>query len=84
MTAKKTTVKLCPHCHKPLSLKPREYLMIREALGLTQREIAAKLGVKASHVAYLENGHRRPSPQLLAKILKLQEQAARKVLKEAA
>ncbi len=31
----------------------------REFLRLTQRELAAKLGVKASHVAYLENGRRR-------------------------
>jgi transcriptional regulator with XRE-family HTH domain len=38
---------------------------------MTQREIAAKLGVKASHIAYLENGRRYPSPMLLAKILKL-------------
>lgn len=84
MTTKKSQTKVCPHCHKPLSLKPREYLMIREALGLTQRQIATKLGVKASHVAYLENGRRHPSPALLGKILKLQEQAARKVIREAA
>jgi transcriptional regulator with XRE-family HTH domain len=40
----------------------------REELGLTQRELAAKLGVKASHVAYLENGRRRPSLSLLRRI----------------
>jgi len=40
----------------------------REALGLTQRELARKLGVKASHIAYLENGRRRPSLSLLSRI----------------
>jgi|YelNatPaOPRAMG01_1025707.scaffolds.fasta_scaffold12008_3 transcriptional regulator with XRE-family HTH domain len=40
----------------------------REAMGLTQRELAAKLGVKASHVAYLENGRRRPSLLLLGRL----------------
>jgi len=63
--------KLCPWCHKPLTLAPAEYLAIRQGLGMTQREIATKLGVKASHIAYLENGRRYPSPMLLAKIIKL-------------
>ncbi len=40
----------------------------REGMGLTQRELAAKLGVKASHVAYLENGRRRPSLSLLSRL----------------
>jgi len=40
----------------------------REILGLTQRELALKLEVKASHVAYLENGRRRPSLSLLSRI----------------
>ncbi|HYB90440.1 MAG TPA: helix-turn-helix transcriptional regulator [Candidatus Binataceae bacterium] len=40
----------------------------RAALSLTQRELARKLGVKASHVAYLENGRRRPSLSLVARI----------------
>jgi transcriptional regulator with XRE-family HTH domain len=40
----------------------------REAYALTQRELAHKLGVKASHVAYLENGRRRPSLSLLARL----------------
>ena len=33
----------------------------RETLGLTQRELALKLEVKPSHVAYLEKDRRRPS-----------------------
>ena len=40
----------------------------REEMRLTQRQLAAKLGVKASHVAYLENGRRRPSLSLLRRI----------------
>jgi transcriptional regulator with XRE-family HTH domain len=40
----------------------------RAAYALTQRELARKLGVKASHVAYLENGRRRPSLSLLARL----------------
>jgi transcriptional regulator with XRE-family HTH domain len=40
----------------------------REELALTQRELAVKLGVKASHVAYLENDRRRPSLGLLSRI----------------
>ncbi len=40
----------------------------REALGLSQRELARRLGVKASHVGYLETGRRRPSLPLLNRI----------------
>ncbi len=40
----------------------------REFLRLTQRELATKLGVKASHVAYLENGRRGPSLALLKRL----------------
>lgn len=40
----------------------------RHALQLTQREIAAKLGVKPAHIAYLELDHRRPSLSLLNRI----------------
>lgn len=40
----------------------------RAAYALTQRELARKLGVKASHVAYLENGRRRPSLSLLSRL----------------
>ncbi len=40
----------------------------RAMLGLTQRELARKLDVKPSHVAYLENDRRRPSLALLSRI----------------
>ena len=40
----------------------------RSTLGLTQRQLALKLGVKPSHVAYLEKDRRRPSLALLSRI----------------
>jgi transcriptional regulator with XRE-family HTH domain len=40
----------------------------REALGLTQRQLAAQVGVKASHVAFLESDRRRPSLGLLSRL----------------
>jgi transcriptional regulator with XRE-family HTH domain len=40
----------------------------REVLGYTQRGLAVKLGVKPSHVAYLESDRRRPSLGLLSRI----------------
>jgi transcriptional regulator with XRE-family HTH domain len=40
----------------------------RATLGLTQRELSLKLGVKPSHVAYLEKDRRRPSLALLGRI----------------
>jgi transcriptional regulator with XRE-family HTH domain len=40
----------------------------RDAFRLTQRELARKLGVKASHVAYIENGLRRPSLSLVRRL----------------
>ena len=40
----------------------------RHELGLTQRDLAAKLGVQPAHVAYLELDRRRPSLSLLERI----------------
>jgi len=40
----------------------------RGILGLTQRELARQLGVKSSHVTYLESDRRRPSLALLGRI----------------
>ena len=45
--------------------------MIREARqshGLAQRGLAAAVGVKASHIAYIEGSRRRPSLPLLRKL----------------
>jgi transcriptional regulator with XRE-family HTH domain len=35
---------------------------------MSQRELAAAIGVKASHSAYIENGHRRPSISLINRL----------------
>jgi transcriptional regulator with XRE-family HTH domain len=87
----KNKPKNCPHCGKSLSMTPKWFLNIRHFMGLTQRELAVKLGVKASHVAYLENGRRHPSPALLTRYMKVEVLAkrhkiadAKKVLKQAA
>jgi transcriptional regulator with XRE-family HTH domain len=40
----------------------------REALGLTQRELALRLGIKPRYVADLENGPSRPSFMLLVRV----------------
>jgi len=40
----------------------------RKELQLTQRALAARLGVEASHVAYLESGKRKPSLTLMARL----------------
>jgi transcriptional regulator with XRE-family HTH domain len=52
-----------------MTTKLGEFLKARrEALGLTQRSLAQKLGVEASHVAFIESGRRKPSLKLLARI----------------
>jgi transcriptional regulator with XRE-family HTH domain len=40
----------------------------REGLSLTQRSLAQKLGVEASHVAFIESGRRKPSLKLVARL----------------
>jgi transcriptional regulator with XRE-family HTH domain len=40
----------------------------RDVFRLTQRELAVKLGVKASHIAYIEGGLRRPSLSLVNRL----------------
>jgi transcriptional regulator with XRE-family HTH domain len=40
----------------------------RVALRLTQRSLARKLGVEATHVALIESGRRKPSLKLVARI----------------
>ena len=46
--------------HLPNVIKAR-----RDAVGLSQRELARSVGVTASHIAYIESGRRRPSHTLL-------------------
>jgi transcriptional regulator with XRE-family HTH domain len=40
----------------------------RDGARMTQRELASAIGVKASHIAYIENGHRRPSIPLINRL----------------
>ena len=40
----------------------------RATLGLTQRDLATKVNVKPSHVAYIETDRRRPSLALLGRL----------------
>ncbi len=40
----------------------------RHSARMTQRELAAAVGVKASHIAYIENGRRRPSIPLINRL----------------
>jgi transcriptional regulator with XRE-family HTH domain len=40
----------------------------REGRGITQRSLARAVGVKASHIAYIENNRRRPSLTLLRRL----------------
>jgi transcriptional regulator with XRE-family HTH domain len=40
----------------------------RLSLGMSQQDLAGKLGVRASHIGYLEQGRRRPSLSLLKAI----------------
>ena len=42
----------------------------RRAFGYSQRELARLVGIKASHIAYLENGRRLPSLGLLVRLAK--------------
>jgi len=58
----------CPSCGTRLVPRPQEFKDLRKVASLTQREMAGYLGVKSSHVAYLENGRRRPSLSLLSRI----------------
>jgi transcriptional regulator with XRE-family HTH domain len=40
----------------------------RHQLALSQRQLAAMAGVKASHIAYIEGSQRRPSVNLLGRL----------------
>jgi|SRR5579872_3907449 len=40
----------------------------REGLRLTQRALARQVGVEASHIAFIESGHRKPSLKLVGRL----------------
>ena len=51
---------------------PRLVKQLRERLGLTQEQFAQELGVTFSTVNQWENGHRRPQPFLLNRLLEME------------
>ncbi len=51
--------------NKQFGKKVREQ---RDAMGLSQTQLARKLGIQASYVAYIENNQRRPSLPLVKRI----------------
>jgi transcriptional regulator with XRE-family HTH domain len=46
---------------------PQELRLWRKAADLSQRKMAARLGISAAYVAYLENGKRSPSATVIAR-----------------
>jgi transcriptional regulator with XRE-family HTH domain len=52
----------------------------RLARAMTQRDLAAELGIKASHVAYLESGQRRASLKLMQRIADVLQLEPRKMM----
>jgi transcriptional regulator with XRE-family HTH domain len=47
---------------------------------MTQRELAEAVGIKSSHVAYIENGRRKPSISLINRLSERLGLDAKKVL----
>lgn len=47
----------------------------RTIMGLTQQQLAKKIGVVVSHINMIEGGSRRPSPSLAKKIVKITDGA---------
>lgn len=45
---------------------------LRERMGLTQEQFAQEVGVTFSTVNQWENGHRRPQPYLLKRLLEME------------
>src|SRR5258706_6400341 len=52
----------------------------RDGARMTQRELASAIGVKASHVAYMENGHRNPSISLINRLAETLGLSAKQLL----
>jgi transcriptional regulator with XRE-family HTH domain len=52
----------------------------RAGARMTQRDLAAAIRVKASHIAYIENGRRRPSISLINRLSETLELSAKELL----
>lgn len=50
---------------------------LRERMGFTQEQFAQELGVAFSTVNQWENGHRRPQPYLLKRLLEIEASLVR-------
>lgn len=53
---------------------PRLVKGLRQRMGLTQEQFAREVGVTFSTVNLWENGHRRPQPYLLRRLLEMKEE----------
>lgn len=73
----------CPSCGDKIMPDAADFKETRTAAGLTQRDMAKLLGVKASHVAYLESGHRHPSGELILKFNAVRDKLAARTERKA-
>lgn len=62
-----------PVSKPPRGLSPERLKMLRQELGLTQEELAQKLGVSANSVHAWERGMWRPRPENVKKIRALRQ-----------
>lgn len=77
-------LEFCPKCKTRLVPRPAEVKRLRQLAGLTQRQLAALLKVKASHIAYLESGTRYPSGRLILRYRAVENRLLRNAKKSAA
>lgn len=56
---------------KDLELDGGKLQGLREAKGLTQRQVAASIGVSTVTISSYENGHGKPSGDVLARLMVL-------------
>jgi predicted transcriptional regulator len=65
------TLTHCPNCGTRIVPTPKELKQWRLAAKLSQREIASRLKISGTYVAYLESGKRTPSATVIARYRKL-------------
>lgn len=56
-----------------MKVKPNKFQDLRYQLGLTQRSLAAKLGVSQTAISHWERGETYPSIERMAQLAKLAE-----------
>ena len=62
----------CPHCGMRLVPSPAEIRELRTAAGLSQDELAERLGVRGTYISYLEKGRRNPSGDFVLRYRKIE------------